>query len=211
MADPSVIQALKLAVERDPDASQRTILDGLRRDGLKISNISGREIINQEKKRLQRQLEQNVIDPINKRFGNFREFTYIEGDIKGFAENRIDQILRENIKNREVFVKEPGRKEVRLSTFRYVKVSFKVSANVSIFLEGRKFGEERIDFDGEFTTEVTAFTEELLSERIRQQVEGRISISTGEKLGLAGNSVIQGLTVDVENMDIDLTRLVPRG
>ena len=69
---------------------------------------------------------------------NFRGFTYREKDLTGVGEKAIEQRLRENIRNREVFVKERS-KGTRLSDFTYVVVSYRASATVATYIEGRLY------------------------------------------------------------------------
>jgi len=204
-------QAVRDAVRRSPGLSQRAILQQIRAEGFRISNMSGRQIVNETRIELQRAIElaRRDIKRSARELG-FNEFTFRESDLAGKEQRAIDRILRENIKTREVFVQERGSR-TRLSNFTHVVVEYSARYAANVYIEGRLYQQDSGSQSGRITTEVSAFTEELLAERVRQQLEGIITQNTGQNLGFSASSVIDGLRVEIVRLDVNFDRLTPRG
>lgn len=212
----SVRRAINELVRRNPNLSQRGILSELRSQGLRISNLSGRSIINdsrveiaREAEELARQLSDIPIARIQAK-GEFLEFTLRERDLRGLSKDVVERRLRENIRNREVFVRRRNQ-QTRLSDFSHVVVGYRATATIAIYIEGRLYSKETRTLEGQYTSDVTQFTEELLAERVRQQVSGIITTQFSMIEGLGVNSIIDGLTIELENLQVSITSLTPRG
>ena len=205
----SVQVAIRELVRISPKLSQRAVLEQVRSQGYTIANVSGRSVVNEARQEIQREITASGVRGATTQ-NTFLQFTQRESDLVGRDRQSVEKALRQNIRNREVFIKEGG-STARVSDFTHVVVNFTAHATVTLYIEGRKFSEERTEYSGRFITEVSAFTEELLAERIRQQLEGRAAQSFGEESGLGSNSVIEGLTAEISNITIDIDSLHPRG
>ena len=62
-----------------------------------------------------------------------------------------------------------------------------------------------------YTTEIGAFTQELIAERVRQQVAGITAQNFAQSTGLGRTSVIPGATIAVEVQSIAFNRIEGRG
>ena len=214
MPPTTVRQAIRLILGRNATASQRSILRELRASGFRIANIAGRSIINELKTDAKRAIQQGARN-FEYQIGSANvqssiQFRFRERDLQGISDSKIERILRQNIKNDETFVRRRG-KTTRLTDFTHVAMNYRATAQVTIYIEGRVYSQERIETSGMFTTEVGAFTEELLAERIRQQVEGRAVTNVGLVQGLGANSIIDGIRAQVEILRVETTALEPRG
>ncbi|MYD81378.1 MAG: hypothetical protein F4X44_12290 [Gammaproteobacteria bacterium] len=90
-------------------------------------------------------------------------------------------------------------------------MSYTATATVSIFIQGRLYSKDTKRIDGQFTTNVEGFTEELLADKIRQQAGGQITEMFGRDTGLGEGSVIDGLDIVVDELDIDIGSIQGRG
>ena len=209
-------QAIRQLVFGSPQLSQRAILNQLRSQGFRISNRAGRQIVNESRLEIARGA-QRLSDLVNEtvarqlRDNKFVDFTLREIELEGKSEEVIERILRNNIREREVFINDRRGRGVRVSDFTHVVVNYTASALFTTFIQGRVFDETSETISGTFTTEVTAFTEELLSERVRQTAIGQFTQRLGQRQGLGNNSVIAGLTVEMSNLTIAIDSLMPRG
>lgn len=224
MPPPSqtVKRAIKEAVNSGRFTSQRAILQEIRSQGLRISNQSGRSLIRQNRLEIQRAQEtiddiiESGLDRIATRSGRhirgdrFDIFLYRESDIANLPRDDVERVLRQTIRDREVFTIRRGHGD-RLSTFTHVNVSYRASATVAIYIQGRLYSRDTKSIDGQFTTTVEGFTEELLADKVRQQAGGQITDMFGRDTGLGEGSVIDGLDIVVESLDVDIGSIQGRG
>lgn len=221
-ASRTVKQVIRDAVASGRFTSQRAILREVRSQGLKISNQSGRSLINQNRieiARAQEKLEDFVEEQV-RNFDNrlrkiadeneFLDFTFKEGDLRGRNDKFIENALRENIRQREVFVLDRSR-GARLSSFTHAVVSYIAVGEVTYFIQGRQYQQETKTLEGTFTTTVEAFTEELLAEKVRTQLTGQIIQEFGQRTGLGTGSIIDGLDAKVSRLQINITKIEGRG
>ena len=209
-------QAILEAVRKSPKASQASILFEIRSQGFRISNRAGRSIVNESRIEIRRGAER-VNEVFNRELQagfqdtEFVDFTIREIDLQGKAEEQVERILRDNVRNREVFINDRRYRGVRVSDFTHVVVHYRATATFTTYIQGRVYDSSRETVSGRFTTEVTAFTEELLAERIRQSATGQFTQRTAQLQGLGNNSVIQGLRVEMTDLEIEIVSLNPRG
>lgn len=206
-------QAIQDAVARNPKLSQRAILSDVRSQGFRIGNQSGRSIINQLKISIARA---GIIEPgenIPSIRTNEGSFLFNERDLRIFSKRRanVDNALRESIKTNEVFIKKRGTGLTRISDFSHVVISYRAMGTITILIEGRIYESSSFNVSGQFTTEVSAFTEELVGERVRQQAQGILTERFSNVQGLGNNSVVAGLSARIEGLRFDFTSLEPRG
>ena len=215
-------QAISQLVQSNPELSQRAILSQLRSQGFAISNRAGRAIVNESRIEIARAADElnNLVNRVaSETFRgflddvDFAEFTLREVDLRGRSDAVIERVLRENIRNREVFFKDriAAQRGVRVSDFTHVVVTFIARALFTTYIQGRIYDSSREQIEAVFTTEVTAFTEELLAERVRQVAIGQFTQQFGQVSGIGAGSVIQGLRVEMTQLDITITSISPRG
>ena len=208
MVSQTVQQAIREAVTRSPKLSQNAILREIREDGYRISNLAGRTIVNEARIALTRDLV-SEFQAVGQRT-TFTNFTFRERDLSQRSRDYIERVLRQNIRNREVFINDRGRRQ-RISDFKFVLVQYTASALFTTRIQGRLFEETRDTISGQFTTPVEAFTEELIGERVRQTAMGIFISRLSQQSGLAPSSVIDGVTVEMTQLNIDFDALKPRG
>ena len=205
-------KVLRELVARNPQFSQRALLRDLRSQGYRISNTSGRALIRDSKRAIERAAEEidGLIQRGVREIIEGSDFTYRERDIQNITTQRIENYLRDNLRNREVFLKERG-STARISDFTHAVIRYTANATISFFIEGRLYETSTETLPGQFTIEVSQFTEELIGERVRQQLEGIVTQRFAQVQGLGANSVVQGLTARVDQLRIRFTQINPRG
>ena len=200
----------------NPSLSQASILRQFRSQGFSISNRAGRAIINESRIEIQRgaeRLNRLVNDAFQGRFKDTRfvDFTLREIDLRGKSEKVVENTLRNNIREREVFFNDRRGQGVRVSDFTHVHVEYEANATFTTAIEGRVLEQSHETIQGSFTAEVTSFTEEFLAVRVRQTAIGQFTQKLSEIQGLGANSIIDGLTVEMSEVDVNITSLNPRG
>ena len=208
MANPQVVRAIRERIAVNPKASQRAILADLRSQGYKISNEIGRTIINLNRAQVAEQIEDNIRGVAPRLFRTPSIIS--ERELANFSNKQAEQLLRRTIRANETFI--TNRKGTsRVTNFRYARITYSATAQVSIFLEGRLYEKRSVTYEGMFTQDVKGFTQELVAERVKQQLEGRVSMEIGNQTGLGTGSVINGLTVTIDDIQIDFRQIEPRG
>ena len=209
-------QAIRLAFARNPSLSQDAILRLVRSEGHRIANATGRELVRNLRIQLERQNVSERGDlTVRARArlegrNRFDDFLYRENDLRGLSRQRVTDRIRQSIRTNEQFLVEPNR-VTRLTNFTHVNVNYTATATVTQTIGGRVINEGTSTFSGSIVTEVGAFTEELVAERIRQQIMGRSNIEFGLRQGLGANSVIDGLQTTVGEISVSIDSINPRG
>lgn len=209
-------QAIRLAFARQPDLSQDAILRTIRSEGHRIANAAGRELIRELRIELSRQQATERGD-LTLEFrtrlegsNRFNSFLYNERDLRGLSRERVTDRIRQSIRNKEQFLIEPNR-VTRITDFTHVSVDYTATALVTQTIGGRIVNQTTSTTSGTIVTEIGAFTNELVAERIRQQIMGRQNIEFGLTRGLGANSVIDGLQTEVGEISISIDSISPRG
>ena len=188
----------------------------MRSEGHRIANAAGRELVRNLRTEFARQ---QVIErggmTVNARVrlegrNRFDNFLYRERELRGLSRGTVTNRIRQSIRNQEQFLIEPGR-VTRVTDFTHVNVNYTASALVTQSIGGRVVNETTSTFSGSIVTEIGAFTEELVAERIRQQIMGRSNIEFGLTRGLGANSVIDGLQTTVGEISVSIDSMNPRG
>ena len=214
MSTFSIRAAIERAIQRSPATSMAGILREIRSAGFRISNQSGREIIRNTRAQLDRiaqDVERGVVsigDDLRGR--RFTDFTYRENEIRGMTRQTIEEQLRQNNRSREVFVFRGARGD-RLSDFTQAQVQYRANYVIDTSVRGTHFATTSGTQTGQFVSDVTAFTEEGLAERVIQQLTGIAILGLTRDLGIPEGSVVEGLNANVQRVDIQIVQVQGRG
>ena len=195
--------AVRAIVRYNPTLSIDKVLRALRRDGYKISNSLGRALVKTERIKLQDFIKSRSTDKI---VGNTIP---LGRDVREFRGRLRENVLRNLIRVQPQFEGVSDRSS--LGGFRYVRIYYRARAQTSIYMEGRLIQRRVISKEGRVVQNVKDFTVETITDLVVQQIEGQITIDIGNEFNLGSGSVIDGLTVEIDNMTLDIRGLEGRG
>lgn len=208
----TVEQAIAEAVRREPTKGFNRLLRDIRAQGFRIGNQAGRDVIAFNRLAIAR-AEREAASLFTRRPSLSRQggfFIPTEAEAQQFTKGRFERAIRENLKRREVFTLREGRTN-RLSTFSFVRVSWSSNTTFDVYIGGDLYDTFTLPFSGQIVQPVGGFTEELLTERIAEQIRGQASINVGSVLGFPPSSAIQGLVISIRDYGIRIGEIQGRG
>ncbi len=198
----SVDDAIRMAIQRNPDFGINRILAGVRRDGFRIANTRGRNLI-----RLYRQALDDTITGSGGAGG-----VQIPSDqiLEGLKDDLVEQFQRDIVRSNEVFTSR-GTRFDRVSDFTHILIRWDGSASVEFWDGGVRIGAFTETFQAQFTQPLAGYSEENVSDRISEQLK-RIAFErfSQRALGVATTNPM-GIIVVVKDLSYRIVELQGRG
>lgn len=199
----NVDRAIQMAIQQNPSFGINRILASVRRDGFRIANTRGRNLI-----RLYRQALDDTIDGTGSAGGIQIPSDHI---LEGIKDDLVDQFQRDIVRSNEVFHTRGGRYD-RVSDFTHILVRWAGSATVEFYTRASiKLGGFTEDFEGQFTQPLAGYSEENIADRISEQLKRIAFKRFNERTFGIPETDPKGTIVVISDLRFRITDLEARG
>ena len=199
----NVDRAIQMAIQQNPSFGINRILASVRRDGFRIANTRGRNLI-----RLYRQALDDTIDGTGSAGGIQIPSDHI---LEGINDDLVEQFQRDIVRSNEVFHTRGGRYD-RVSDFTHILVRWAGSATVEFYGQGGvQVGGFTEDFQGQFTQPLAGYSEENIADRISDQLRRTAFQRFNQRAFGVPETDPRGIIAVVSDLRFRITDLEGRG